>query len=1191
MSITLSKLVLVLLCVAITNTGLWPMRWSPVGDQHPENSAGRSLSPSGTARQTPNGLQPAAALRNVSLPTTAVKTRQASALGRLPVAFEANQGQWPASVNFGVRRGGSMGFIETGGTLMISAPSSAPVQSTPGLLAKNATYRFEMKIAGASTGAKAVGDDRLPGVANYIIGNDRANWRGGIPSFRRAIYRGIYSGIDLTYYGNDKGIEYDFTVAPGYSPSIIKLSLSGGGPVRLTDSGDLQFENDGGDIALPKPVCYQKSGNNRQHVDGHYVLAQDGQVGFQVGGYDMTRALVIDPVVDYSTYLGGEQSAQGNGIAVDSDGNAYVVGAAEGGFPVTVGSPQPPNGGDFIPSLNDVFVTKLNPEGTALVYSTIIRGSQEDSGESIAVDKSGEAFITGLTFSSDFPVTAGAFQKRLGTPFVGSNAFVAKLSADGSSLIYSTYLGGNGSDAGNSVAIDAQGNAYVAGLATSTNFPVTAGVLQAVKGDGASQELPSEQPGDGFVTKVNPSGGALIYSSYIGGAGIDFCNAIAVDKNGEAFVTGSTTSANFPVTPNAFQTNFGGGTDEFGNPASDCFVAKVNATATELVYSTFLGGDQPDLGAGIAVDAQGKAYITGSTASSQFPTTPGAITAGGSGVFTTSTKESSSDSWSAINTGMQDAAASDFVFDTSTSPSTVYAATFNGAFKSADQGGHWTAINGNLPVPDLLSIAFAPGNPAMIFVGSQGAGGFRSLDGGVTWQPLNFAQEQAKLSALAINPADPSVVLANDSLSGVYRSSDGGSTWTQVLRSEGTLLATDPNNPAIFYAGGNGLSKSTDAGVTWQVSSGSRFGCSAMAVDPATSDVYAVTNLGLLKSTDGTVTWTNLNDGLPPPGALCVAPGADGVYVGIGGGIYRGANGGKTWAADSNGVLGVEVTAIATDPRDPTRVYAGGFAGGGFVTVLNPAGSALVYSTCLSGAFGHGVAVDADGNAYIGGEAVSANFPTTANTYPGKPQPPFEGGGFVTKLSPSGSLLYSTYLAGSGPDAVLAVAVDKSQAYVTGQTNSDNFPVTQGCYQRTLNSFEGNAFVTRMETSPRLKAKLSISQTGPATIKSGQGFEYQITVTNNGPDPAFDVVVTYVFPLVLGTLTTTFGSGEEQLTFTIPEVAPGTPVTTDLFGGAFTNCTQSGTFSVTNVATIVFSSPTAPKAKSTASLTSKLQCP
>jgi uncharacterized repeat protein (TIGR01451 family) len=1187
------RIILVVLCATLTILGRIPVGSFTARNYANSSRGSRGTSRSGGPRQPRQTSKATSAVNRLSPSTGNVTDRQNLGLDRLPVAFEANQGQWPASVNFGVRRGGSMGFIETGGTLMISGPSLASVQSTPALLAKSVASRFEMKIAGASTGAKAVGDDRLPGVTNYITGNDQARWRGGIPSFRRAMYRGIYSGIDLTYYANDKGIEYDFTVAPGYSPSIIKLSLSGGGPVRLTDGGDLQFENDGGDIALPKPVCYQESGNKRQHVDGHYVLAQDGQVGFQVGSYDMTKPLVIDPVVDYSTYLGGEQYAQGNGIAVDDDGNAYVVGAARGGFPTTVGRPQPPNEDAFSSNSNDVFVTKLNPEGTALVYSTVIAGGQDDSALSIAVDQSGEAYIAGLTYSSDFPMTAGAFQTRLGT--TGGNAFVAKLSPDGLSLIYSTYLGGSGNDAANAISIDDRGNAYLAGTTTSMNFPVTPGVFQPVAGDMPSASASPDQTGDGFVAKLNAAGSTLIYSSYLGGAGADTCNGISVDQDGDAFVTGSTNSQNFPVTPNAFQTSLGGGPAEFGNEALDCFITKVNPSATALVYSTFLGGDRQDSGNAIAVDDQGKAYVVGGTTSSQFPTTPGAIRTGGQGLFTASTG-ASTDSWSAIDTGLQDSLVTGVAFDQSTSPSTTYASTPEGVFKSIDQGGHWVEIDGNRASLGGNAAAFSPGPPPTIY-----AGAFRSTDGGTTWQPLNFGPAfQDDVNAFAVDAVTPSTVYAAATTS-LFKSTDGGATWLSVLGGGFSAVGIDPRNPAIIYGGsfGEGVQRSTDFGMTWTGNTNAVFRCSAIAIDPGTSDVYAATDVGVLKSTDGTATWTSVHNGLPAAGASSIAFGANGLYAGIDGGIYRSTNRGKTWAADSNGVAGALIASIVADPGQPGRPYTAGTAAGGFVTTLNPQGSGLVYSTLLGGSNsdqGMAIAVDANGNAYIGGQTRSFHFPTTPSTYLSVQSIIPEGSGFITKLSPSGNLLYSSYLGGFHTDSVLGIAVNKSgTAYATGQTTSSDFPVTAGSFQTVLNSFEeGNAFVTRLEASPKLKSRLSIKQTGPSTIVNGQNFQYGITIINGGPDPAFDVIITDDVPALVGVFAAYPMEADQEdrtnITFVIPQVDPGKPVTVDVYG-ASTNCKKAGTFKVTNVATIAFSSPAAPKAKTSASFTSKIECP
>jgi hypothetical protein len=319
----------------------------------------------------------------------------------------------------------------------------------------------------------------------------------------------------------------------------------------------------------------------------------------------VTKLNATGTAMTYSTYLGGNDVDLCNGIAVDALGNAYVTGQTTStNFPTTANAFQTTFGG----GIYDAFVTKLNASGTALTYSTYLGGNDVDLCNGIAVDALGNAYVSGRTSSTNFPTTPGAFQSSFGTG--SAHAFVTKLNASGTALIYSTYLGGNGSDeARGTIALDGSGNAFVSGETSSTNFPTTPGAFQTSFGTGSL---------DAFVTKLNASGTALVYSTYLGGNDADSCEGIAVDALGNAYVTGITLSTDFPTTPDAFQTTFGGG-------FNDAFITKLNGTGTALIYSTYLGGNDLDVGHGITVDGSGNAYVTGLTASTNFPTTPGAF--------------------------------------------------------------------------------------------------------------------------------------------------------------------------------------------------------------------------------------------------------------------------------------------------------------------------------------------------------------------------------------------------------------------------------------------------------------------------------------------------------------------------------------------------------------------------------------
>ncbi len=557
----------------------------------------------------------------------------------LPLGFEANRGQAIASAKFLAHGSGySLYLARDGVVLALCHASQGEVGRNAGPAegrSRNsaACSAVRMQLESANSAATPVGEEQLPGAVNYFIGSDPSKWRTGIPTYAKVRYQSIYPGIDLVYYGNHRELEYDFVVAPGADAKTIRLRPGGATQVRLAANGDLVVRAKRGEARFRRPEIYQMAGGRRVPVTGGFVLATDGTVGFRLGRYDRSRPLTIDPALEYSTFLGGSGGGVANAIAVDASGDAYVTGVAETGFPVTAGALQSADKA-VQPTLDgNAFVAKLNASGTALIYATYLGGSGNpssgsselgDGGNAIAVDTEGNAYVTGYTWSVDFPVTQGALQMtQPAAANGGSNAFVTKLNSTGGGLIYSTYLGASGSpgyeagDAGNGIAVDASGNAYIAGTTFSTNFPVTQGALQTVY-----TESQAGTP-DGFVAKLNATGTALAYSTYLGGNGGigygDTSLAIAVDAAGNAYVTGSTDSTNFPVTQGAYQptkNNKGGG---------NAFVTKLNPGGTAVLSSTYLGGSNGDTGHAIAVDATGNIYVAGEASSADFPVTAGAL--------------------------------------------------------------------------------------------------------------------------------------------------------------------------------------------------------------------------------------------------------------------------------------------------------------------------------------------------------------------------------------------------------------------------------------------------------------------------------------------------------------------------------------------------------------------------------------
>ncbi len=524
--------------------------------------------------------------------------------GKLPLSFVPNAGQTDPAVRFQVRgMGGTIFFTES--EVVLALPQGSEQPNRPDPLARldplapledsapRPVSVVRMQFVDANPAPAIAGAAQLPGIVNYFIGNDPAQWRTNLPTYAGIVYEGIYDGIDLRYDGAEGQLKGTYVVAPGADPAQIAWRYAGAEGVSVdVQTGDLRIQlPDGATLSEQAPVAWQTVDGERVTVSAGYAVGSDGLVSFALGSYDPAHPLVIDPTLVYSTYLGGSGDDWGEGIAVDSEGNAYVTGyTTSTNFPTR--SPLQPTFGGAL----NAFVTKLNPDGSALVYSTFLGGSSGDWGEGIAVDGTGNAYVTGYTSSTNFP-TRSPLQPTFGGG--DYDAFVTKLNPDGSALIYSTYLGGGYWDGGHGIAVDGTGNAYVTGFTRSTNFP-TQNPLQPTFGGGYD---------DAFVTKLNPDGSALVYSTFLGGSDSDWGHGIAVDGAGNAYVTGSTISTNFP-TRSPLQPTFGG----------DAFVAKLNPDGSALIYSTYLGGGNYDRGEGIAVDGAGNAYVTGYTYSSDFPT-------------------------------------------------------------------------------------------------------------------------------------------------------------------------------------------------------------------------------------------------------------------------------------------------------------------------------------------------------------------------------------------------------------------------------------------------------------------------------------------------------------------------------------------------------------------------------------------
>jgi len=1308
-------------------------------------------------------------------PTTDASTRAriAQSFGKLPLSFEINKGQVEQPVKFVSRGPGYVLFLTPAEAVLTLHKPRKDSEVREGSV-------LRLKMIGANTAPSVEGQEELLGKVNYFIGNNADKWRRDIPTYRKVHYKEIYPGIDMVYYGNQGELEYDFVVAPGANPKVIKFRVEGAERIRVDEKGNLQLALNDGEVRLHKPLIYQLTAEGeRRDVKGAYVV-NGNEISFKVRGFDAKKPLVIDPVLSYSTLLGSGGGEHALGIAVDSQGNAYVTGVTNtGSFPTTPGAFR-------TTTFNGAFISKLDPTGSNLVYSTFLSSgnSGNTTGNGIAVDSAGNAHVTGVTTDNDFPTVnglkttgnffkttdaalnwnnintgltsdvnkiavaptapntlyaggvAGPFrstdggatwikpantglpgfpfstalavdptnslivyagfingglfkttdggsnwstltipltgavvfsivfdpatpstmyvgsgngvfkstdsgatwtaQNNFGIPgvpnvralaidpatpsiiyagtfgsgffkttnggtnwtamnsgmggnqptfinaiaidpsnsstiytghgtsgfngsinkstnggdswtpvnngvpvnettaivatasaiyaatagggvvkttnggtswsnassglwqgnvralvvhpsdstilFAGSSgssfssdAFVTKLNSSGNALMFSSLLGGSRDDNGNGIAVDGTGNIYVVGQTNSTNFPAVNAIQSA---PGATETCIN-----GFVSKINPAGPGYVFSTYLGGARCDIAYSVAADASGNTYVTGQTSSDDFP-TLNAFQANkagdqfssdafvtkftstgslsystyIGGNSSDSGraiavdssenayitgttgssnyptlnpiqpaNPADflgDAFVTKFNSQGSALVYSTFLGGSNADVGRGIAVDASGNVYVAGITNSQDFPLVAGALR-------TRSSLYKSIDGagqWTNDNYGLGFGVRTIAIHPTQTA--ILYAGTAGGVFKSTNGGRTWTAKNNGLnSSKNVVFIIIDPVTPSTIYMATDAFGSsniYKSTNSGDSWNLRMTGMSNSSLLSFAIDPVTTTTLYAGVAGNpAVFKTTNGADNWAPAGNAAPPFffpvsLAVDPHTPSTLFvaesSSAGGVFRSTDSGSTWESVGLATTGAQGLfvGVSPQTANlVYAVTNGGgIFKSVDGGTNWTAVRSGF---GRLVFDPvSASTLYfVSSFEGILKTTNGGQTWTPVNKGLNAASATSVAIDPVFPSILYAAVPATNdddAFVTKINAAGSALVYSTFLGGipaagdssntndeAFG--IAIDSAGNAYVTGLSRSAGFQTTPNAFQ-----PFNRGGddvFIAKLSTS----------------------------------------------------------------------------------------------------------------------------------------------------------------------------------------------
>jgi hypothetical protein len=759
-----------------------------------------------------------------------------AAFVKLPLYFEPNVGQADRGVKF-TSHGLGYALYLTSREAVLAAQNSG----TPG-----ATMR--MRLAGASAAPRVTGVEEWPGRTNYFIGNDSSKWRTNVPTFKRVKYEGVYPGVDLIYYGNQQQLEYDFVVAPGADPRAIRIQLKGAQRIDVNASGDLVAHAGAGELVFHKPLVYQRQGTGgteKEFVDGRFVLKGKHEVAFEVARYDATRPLVIDPSVNFSTFLGGNSEDAITAVAVDFGGRIYVAGWTRSTNFTTTTNPNQsvnkgPTGACTIPQDNtcggDAFVARILADGSALDYSTYFGGSGVDRATGLAIDFSSRAFVVGGTFSNDLPTTANAFQStcpNCTTPFP-QNAFIFELNSSGG-LLYSSYLGGPGNagaTTASGVALDLPGHPYIVGSIQNSAFPATTGTFQTAL-SGTT---------DAFVAKFDTtkSGAAsLLAATFLGGTtgGDTLGKAITIENklNGSVYLTGGTNAASFPVTAGAAQTTFGGTVPcpalSFAYPVfeevcGDAYVAKFDATLHTGTYLTFLGGKSFDMGLGIVVDAAGDAYVAGGSNSIDFSTTDNSHPTAYTDCTKTGNYCGSSPFWAVLNPAGSTILHSAFI------PGTGYGVASAIALDSLENV-HLAGVTNStdLPVLNAVQKALSGGtnvasctNPRM-FCGEPWFAAFSALNFG-NFSPMFLSYVNGGTldtdPVIALNPRDSSLILAGETASSNLPTSQSQSGTTLVQTATGGLedgflqgIQVFPSSCTVTWTGPRQTNPPTIAPANW----------------------------------------------------------------------------------------------------------------------------------------------------------------------------------------------------------------------------------------------------------------------------------------------------------------------------------------------------------------------------------------
>jgi len=1053
-------------------------------------------------------------------------------LKNLPLCFEAIPGQTGDQFQFTARsQAGVVHLGRTESLLMlrkVDSVTSAPSEEVEGTAhQRNARMRtLGLQFLGTRPGCQLSGVQSFPGTVNYFTGSDPARWRENVPSFSSVQVEEIYPGINLTYYGNQQQLEYDLVVAPGADPGVIAFRVTGADELRIDAQGDLILTVGENNVRQKSPIVYQLDGQHRNNIAGSYRLKDRQTVAFQIGDYDRRLPLVIDPILGYSSFLFGNLAySTGRTIALDGSGNIYIAGDTFSPELAATNAVQGEYQGGYPGAGGDAFVAKFDSTGTNLVYLTYLGGNGDDAATSLAVDPEGNAYVTGVTDSTNFPIASATVSNRIsgkGEYYFGLHpydAFVAKLDAQGSQLLYSTYLGGSGVEVARGIALDSDRCAYVAGSTESTDFPAV-NSLQRTNVGGE----------DVFVTKIASNGMSFVYSTYLGGGNDDYGQGIAVDGLGRVYVTGYTSSTNFPVSPYALQTN-----RPTAGSAYQVFLSLLASDGTSLVQSTYFGGTGDAMGYGIALDNVGNAYVTGEESGTGFPTTPGNLNPGG--VFKSG---DGAMNWFASSSNLLHTQIQGIGIDP-VNPANLYIGTGRGIARSTNSGATWqTALD---IFAQFATIAVDPVNPSTIYAGTTNV--FKSTDAGVSWFPCSTGLVATTASGtlkgvnkLAVNPhSNATVYAATDN--GVFKSINAATNWTKAKSGLPAVsmrdLALDSLNPdAIYVATSAGVFRSTNGGGRWypfsegltNVLSATQTNVtpSAIATDSSpTPTVFVGTDEGLVfKRTAGDTNWTPIISGLMPTNGLlannvtllAVDPNASTtIYAGTRYGLFKSLDAGSNWNPVTNGLPGLPISGLAIDPSSSSTLYLATyniFSGSdAFLTKFSPDLDAVIYSVTFGGSgseVGAGVALDAAGDAFVVGSTTSVDFPTYQPIgYPFY----FNSGAwdaFVIGVKADAStLLYSTYLGGGANDYGGAIALDAAtNAWIVGQTFSTDFPIVAAGESLHRGNYGG--FLSKIQMAYSL-VNVTVQSDPPGVPVVVDGETYSNTPTAfNWPSGSFHIL-------------------------------------------------------------------------------------